>query len=108
MPAAGGDGGGDDVGAVAGADELEALAVGRVGLAVVLGQGDEATVVVGDGGEVGEPAAGLYLGDLAGITDEHELCLRGGGVVSEAGELAGVGHAGFVEDDHGPGEELRV
>ena len=53
---------------------------------------------VGDGGE---GAAGVDLGELAGVADQDELgpCVVGG--VDEAGEVAGADHGGFVDDEHG-------
>ncbi len=69
----------------------------RVGLASVLGQRDRWDAV-GDGGE---GAAGVDLGELAGVADQDELGPGVVGGVDEAGEVAGADHGGFVDDEHG-------
>src|ERR1700674_137089 len=48
-----------------------------------------------------EPAVGVAGADrleLVGIAEEDDLGVVGGGVVEDAGELAGVDHAGLVDD----------
>ena len=52
-------------------------------------------------GEAGEQAAGVDLGELAGVADEHDLGAGPVGGVEERGEGAGAGHAGLVDDQHG-------
>ncbi len=57
--------------------------------------------------EAAEESAGVDLGELARVTDEHDLGPRAGGVVEEACERAGADHAGFVDDEHGAGSRVR-
>ena len=58
-------------------------------LAAVLGELDGAEPA----GESGEGAAGVDLGELAGVTDEHDLGAGGLGVSEEPLELAGADHS---------------
>jgi hypothetical protein len=59
------------------------------------------------GGQGAEQAAGVDLGQLVGVADEHDLHGLRFGVVEEAGELAGADHPGLVDHEHRPGLERR-
>ncbi len=69
----------------------------RVGLAAVLGQLDGGDAA----GDSREGAAGVDLGELTSVADQHELGPGLVGGVDEAGEVAGADHGGFVDDEHG-------
>ncbi len=75
---------------------IERAALPSVALAVVLGQLDRQPAVH----EAAEGAAGLELGQLAVIADQHELAVRLGDDVHELRELSGRDHAGLVDDEH--------
>ena len=53
-------------------------------------------------GQRREQPAGLDLGQLAIVADEHELGLRLLGGVEQACEVARADHAGLVDDQHRP------
>jgi hypothetical protein len=55
------------------------------------------------GGQGAEQAAGVDLGQLVGVADQHDLDLLLLGVVEQPGELAGADHAGLVDHQHRPG-----
>ena len=78
------------------AQVVERGALPRVDLAVVLGQHDREAAV----DEAAERAAGLELGQLAVIADQHELAADRGDRVDELGELPGRDHPGLVDDEH--------
>ena len=89
---------------VAVAQRRERVAVPRLVLAADLGQLERAESV----GQRGEQAAGLDLGQLAIVADEHELGLRLLGRVEQAREVARADHAGLVDDQHrAPGRVAR-
>ena len=82
---------------VAGAELGERVALPALGLAAVVGEvaGAEAA------SEAAEGAAGIDLGELARVADEHDLGSGRFGVGEEPGELAGADHGGLVDHDHG-------
>ena len=84
---------------LAGAELGERVPFDRILLATVLDELDCAEPFA----EAGERAAGFDLGELARITDQHDLGVGVVGVVEEPGEFAGSDHRGFVRDDHGLG-----
>ncbi len=53
--------------------------------------------------EPAQQAAGVDLGELAGVADEHHFGVRAFGVVEEAAEGTGADHPGFVDHQDGPG-----
>ena len=65
-------------------------------LAAVLGELERAEPV----GQPGEGAAGVDLGELARVADEHHLRSSALRVGEELFELAGADHGGLVDHDH--------
>ena len=80
------------------AEVVERGALPGVDLAVVLGQLDREAAV----DEPAERAAGLELGQLAVIADEHQLAADRRGRVDQLRELPGRDHARLVDDEHAP------
>jgi len=87
---------------IATAQRRERIAVPGLALAVNLAKLDRAEAL----SECPEGAAGVDLGKLSIIADEHELRLRAARGVRERRVVAGADHAGFVDDQHRTGREL--
>jgi hypothetical protein len=51
-------------------------------------------------GESGEGAAGVDLGELAGVADEHDLGAGSLGVFEEPEQLASADHGGLIDHDY--------
>ena len=100
--AVGGEGGGD----VAAAELVEGVLLPDVLLAAVDGQLDDAVAERVEGGP--ERAAGGDFGELVVVADEHDLGPDGGGLIDDGGEVAGAGHRGLVDDDHGGGGDRAL
>jgi hypothetical protein len=81
---------------VALAELLDRLALPRLGLAAVLGQGGGAKPQP----QASEPAAGLDRGQLLVVAHQHDLRAGQLGMVQEPGELAGADHVGLVHHQH--------
>ena len=79
----------------AGAEAGQGLAFPVGVLASVLVEFDRAEA----GGQAGEGAAGVDLGELVVVADEHDFGVGGVGVVEEFGELAGTDDRGLVDHD---------
>ena len=103
----GGGGGVDAAVLLVGGDRLSGSTVGdmverapfpRFRLALVVNQLDREPAA--DQGA--ERAAGLDLGQLAVIADEHQLAVRAFDVLEQLGQLPGRDHAGLVDDEHAP------
>ena len=88
---------------VAVAELVEGCLFPGVGLASVLGELDGGE----SGGHSAEESAGVDLGQLSRVTDEHDLDLLLLGVVEESGQLAGADHPGLVHHEHRPGLQRR-
>ena len=81
---------------LAGSEVVDRVALAGVALSeVVCELGGVETV-----GEASERSAGADLGELAVITDEHNLRLGASGVGEKSRELPCADHGGFVDDDH--------
>ena len=81
---------------VAAADELEHPPAPLVALAAVLGQDDR----VGTDDQRAEGAAGVDLGQLMVVADQHDRGTGGAGVLDQGVQVAGRQHARLVDDDH--------
>ena len=88
--------GGDRLGGAAVGDVVERAAFPRFGLALVVDEFDGEPAR----DEGAEGAAGLDLGQLAVIADQHQLPVRAFDVLEQLGELPGGGHAGLVDHEH--------
>ena len=58
--------------------------------------------------EAAEKTAGVDLGKLSRVTDEHDLRVGAAGVVEEASEGPGADHAGFVDHEHAASREAAM
>jgi hypothetical protein len=83
---------------VTGAELAERVAFPLLALAAVVDQLDRRQ----PGGESGEHTAGVDLGQLTRVADQHDLRTRPGSGVEDRGESTGAGHAGFVDHQDGP------
>ena len=77
----------------------------RLGLAAVDGEFGDGGGSLGGGFEA---AAGVDLGELVVVADEDDSAAGVGDVCRESFEEADVGHAGFVDDEHGRGVDGEV
>src|SRR5215218_3343280 len=77
---------------------LDRLTLPRLGLPTVLAQ----LAGTKPQPEPPEPAASLDGGELLVVAYQHDLGVCLGGVVEQAGELAGAEHPGLVHHQHGP------
>ena len=71
--------------------------------AVQVGELDGVGVV----GEEAQGAAGLDRGELGGVAEEPDQGTAVAGIAGEPVEVAGAGHAGFVDEDQVAGLELE-
>jgi len=88
---------------VTGAQLSECGALPLVGLATILGQLDGAE----PGTQPTEGAAGLDLGKLIRVADQHDLGPCRSGLLVEAHEFALADHCRLVHHDHGPGRREK-
>ena len=93
--------GGDRVVDVPVAELSERVTFPRFPLASVFGESDRRDAFT----ETTEEPSGVDLGKLARIADEHDLGVRGRGVVEHSCELASADHSRFVDDKDRVGRE---
>ena len=89
---------------VTGTQCAECFAFPRVVLTAVLAESDRFDALC----EPAEQAAGVDLGELPRVSDQHDLRAGGCGVVDESREGSGADHARLVNDHHRAGWEAAV
>jgi len=87
---------------VAGTQLSQGVAFPRVHLTAVLVEETRAESCA----KAADGAAGVDLGKLARVTDQHDLGVGVFSVVEESGHLAGPDHGGLVNHHHRPGSEV--